>query len=242
MPAHLYKGTDFRANPTNQAPVGTGPFKFKEWKKGEYIHLVRNDAYWQSGKPHLDAIYYRFIPDSASRALALETGQVQLAAQTDIEFVDVARLGKMPGLVVTTKGWEWNSTISWIELNSRRKPFDDPRFRRAVLHALDREFIRTNIFFGLAKEATGPAFSSRYDPNVPASVRSRQGGSLARRDGPEAGRQRRARPGQAAGPALASCGTACRNTSARRSASRHPGDWKARTSPAGTTASPTGFT
>ncbi len=169
MPAHLYKGTDFRANPINQTPVGTGPFKFKEWKKGEYIHLVRNDSYWQAGKPHLDAIYYRFIPDSASRALALETGQVQLAAQTDIEFVDVARLGKIPGLVVTTKGWEWNSTISWIELNNRRKPFDDPRFRRAILHALDREFIRTNIFFGLAKVATGPLHSSSpfYDPNVP---------------------------------------------------------------------------
>ncbi|MCC7271922.1 MAG: ABC transporter substrate-binding protein [Alphaproteobacteria bacterium] len=169
VPAHVYRGTDFRANPANQSPVGTGPFKFKEWRKGEYIHLVRNDAYWQAGRPYLDAIYYRFIPDSASRALALESGQVQLATQTDIEFVDVARLGKLPNLKVTTQGWEWNSTISWIEMNIRRKPFDDPRFRRAVLHALDREFIRTNLFFGLAKVPTGPIHSSSpyYDADVP---------------------------------------------------------------------------
>ncbi|BBK44447.1 ABC transporter substrate-binding protein [Allostella vacuolata] len=169
VPAHIYKGSDFRANPVNQAPIGTGPFKFKEWRKGEYIHLVRNDAYWQAGKPYLDGIYYRFIPDSASRALALETGQVHLAAQTDIEFVDVARLAKLPNLKVSTgKGWEWNSTISWIEFNHRRKPFDDRRFRQAVMFALDREFMRTNIFFGLAKVATGPvqASSPFYEPDV----------------------------------------------------------------------------
>ena len=49
IPRHLYEGTDFKANPANQTPIGTGPFKLTEWKKGAYIHLVRNDAYWKPG-------------------------------------------------------------------------------------------------------------------------------------------------------------------------------------------------
>jgi len=157
---HIYDGSPIRENPSNRAPIGTGPFKFAEWRSGEYIHLVRNDDYWLEGRPYLDEIYYRFIPDSASRALALEMGQVQLATQNDIELVDVARLAAMPHLQVETKGWEWGAPISWLEMNLRRKPFDDVRFRKAVMFALDREFIRDNIFFGLATVPTGPIHSS----------------------------------------------------------------------------------
>jgi len=160
VPAHIYEGTNYRDNPANRHPIGTGPFKFDEWKPGQYIHLVRNDDYYIKGEPYLDDIYYRFIPDSASRALALESGQVQLATQNDLELVDVKRLNSNPSLKVTTKGWEWGSPISWLEMNIRRKPFDDVRFRKAVMYALDRNFIRDTIFFGFAKVATGPIHSS----------------------------------------------------------------------------------
>jgi peptide/nickel transport system substrate-binding protein len=169
VPAHIYKGTDFRNNPHNAHPIGTGPFKFAEWRRGQYIHLVRNDDYWRKGMPYLDEIYYRLIPDSASRALALENGQALLATQNDIELVDIGRLKAMPHLAVETKGWEWGAPISWMTFNQRRKPFDDKRFRKAVMYALDRNFIKDTIFFGLAKVATGPIHSSSpfYDPNVP---------------------------------------------------------------------------
>ncbi|MBS0529003.1 MAG: ABC transporter substrate-binding protein, partial [Proteobacteria bacterium] len=168
MPAHIYAGKDIRKNPANRNPVGTGPFKFSEWRSGEYIRLVRNTDYWAEGRPYLDEIYYRFIPDSASRALALETGQLQLATQNDIELVDVGRLKALPNLKVSTQGWEWASTICWLELNLRRKPFDDVRFRKAVMHALNRDFIRDTIFFGMAKIATGPIHSSSpfYAPDL----------------------------------------------------------------------------
>jgi peptide/nickel transport system substrate-binding protein len=169
VPAHLYKGTDFRKNPHNATPIGTGPFKFKEWKRGEYIHLVRNADYWRAGRPYLDEIFYRFVPDAASRAVALESQQVHLATQNDLELLDVTRLSKMPFIEVTTKGWEWGSPIVWIEMNTRRPPFNDKRFRQAVLHALDRTFIRDNVFQGWAKIATGPVHSGSpfYEPNVP---------------------------------------------------------------------------
>jgi peptide/nickel transport system substrate-binding protein len=168
LPAHLYKGTDFRKNPANANPVGTGPFRFKEWKRGEYIHLVRNNDYWRAGMPYLDEIYYRFIPDAASRALALESQQFQLATQNDLELTDAARLAKLPYLESTTKGWEWGSPISWIELNLRKAPFSDKRFRQALLYALDRRQFRDTVFQGFAKIATGPIHSDSpfYEPNV----------------------------------------------------------------------------
>lgn len=160
LPAHLYKGTDFRKNPANANPVGTGPFKFKQWKRGEFIHLVRNDDYWRAGLPYLDEIYYRFIPDAASRALALESQQFHIATQNDLELRDAARLAKLPYLQSTTQGWEWGSPIAWVEMNLREAPFNDRRFRQAVMHALDRNQIRDNVFSGIAKVATGPIHSS----------------------------------------------------------------------------------
>ncbi len=169
VPAHIYKGTKFRENPANANPIGTGPFKFKQWQRGQFIHLVRNDNYWQAGKPYLDEIYYRLIPDSAGRALAIESKQVDLATQNDIELIDVQRLKALPHLTTTTQGWEWGSPICWLEFNVRRKPFDDKRFRQAIMYALDRNFIRDNVFFGLAKVATGPIHSNSpyYEPTVP---------------------------------------------------------------------------
>ncbi|MGE0314245.1 MAG: ABC transporter substrate-binding protein [Lautropia sp.] len=168
LPAHLYRGTDFRKNPVNAKPVGTGPFKFKEWKRGEYIHLVRNADYWRSGMPYLDEIFYRFIPDAASRALAIESQQFHIATQNDLELIDAARLAKLPYLEATSKGWEWGSPIAWIELNLRKPPFNDKRFRQAMMHALDRKQFKDNIFQGYAKIATGPIHSDSpyYEPDV----------------------------------------------------------------------------
>ena len=163
MPKHIYEGTDYRANPMNDTPIGTGPFKFEEWVKGNYIHLVRNDDYWKPDRPYLDEIYYRVIPDAASRALALETGEVDMAQGTDVEAFDVPRLEAMPQLEMFTHGYETVAPLSWIEINHRIEPLGDKRFRQAMMHAIDREFIIENIYFGLGRVAQGPINSAtRY--------------------------------------------------------------------------------
>ena len=156
MPKHIYDGSDFRANPKNATPIGTGPFKFKEWVKGSDIHLVRNDEYWKPGRPFLDGVTYRVIPDAASRALAVETGQVDLAQGTDVESFDVQRLAGLPHVELSKRGYETVAPISWIELNHRGAPINDKRFRQAMMHAIDRDFIVKNIFFGLGRVAHGP--------------------------------------------------------------------------------------
>lgn len=160
VPRHLYEGTDFKANPANQTPIGTGPFKLKEWKKGAYIHLVRNESYWKPGLPYLDNIYFQIIPDSASRAVALESGKVDVSSFSDIELFDVNRFKTMPAFEVTNSGYEFLSPLAWIEFNNRVKPMDDKRFRQAVMYALDRAFIRDKIWLGHAKVATGPVSSA----------------------------------------------------------------------------------
>lgn len=160
LPKHLYDGTDYRNNPANQNPVGTGPFRFGEWQRGNFIRFVKFDKYWQQGKPQLDEIVYRIIPDANLRGVALQSGQVQMAAFNDIEAFDVPRFRGLPNLEVATAGWELFGPLSWIELNNRVKPLDNPKVRRALSMAIDRNFILNRLWFGVGKVATSPISST----------------------------------------------------------------------------------
>jgi peptide/nickel transport system substrate-binding protein len=168
VPEHIFAGTDYRANPRNATPIGTGPFRFVEWQRANFIRLQRYDGYWKKGQPYLDEIIFRIVPDSQSRALALQTGQVQLAAANDIEPFDVPRFRQQKDLTVTTAGWEYFAPMSWFEINKRVKPLDDKRVRQAMSMALDRKFIAERLWFNVGKPATGPlcATVNYYDPTV----------------------------------------------------------------------------
>ncbi|MDF1585534.1 ABC transporter substrate-binding protein [Marinimicrococcus flavescens] len=160
VPKHIYEGTDYRTNPANQTPIGTGPFKLEEWKRGSYIHLVKNEDYWKPGQPYLDELYFRIIPDAASRAVAFEKGAVDVLRGGDVEGFAVRRLAKLDGVETTTAGWEMYSPVVFLQMNTRKAPLDEKRVRQAVMHALDREFIVKNVFFGLGKPATSPVAST----------------------------------------------------------------------------------
>ncbi len=157
MPEHVYEGEEnYKKSAKNDMPIGTGPFKLKEWRRGEFIHLVRNENYWKAGLPHLDEIVFVVIPDANARAVALETGQVHVASFNDISTFDVPRLVKLPHLEATTKGYEFLSPMMWIDINHRVEPMNDKRFRRAMLHAIDRQFLAEHIWNGFGEVAVGP--------------------------------------------------------------------------------------
>ncbi|HYB44068.1 MAG TPA: ABC transporter substrate-binding protein, partial [Candidatus Methylomirabilis sp.] len=139
---------------------GTGPFVFKEWKKGDFIRLERNPNYWDKGKPYLDAIVVRIIPDAAARAAALEKGEVQLGVFNPVPLSDVKRLTALPNVKAETRGYEYFAPMYMAEINLREEHLKDGRVRHAILHALDRKFIADNLWFGFAKPATGPIASS----------------------------------------------------------------------------------
>lgn len=161
VPKHIYEGAaDFLNHPANNNPIGTGPFKLKQWVKGSYIQLTANEDYHVPGLPHVKDVYFHIIPDAASRAAAFESGKVDVVPGGAVEFFDVQRLAALPGVNVTTKGWEFFAPHSWLWLNNRRKPFDDVKFRQAIMYALDREAMAKIAFYGYAKPATGPVNSS----------------------------------------------------------------------------------
>ena len=144
VPKHVFDlpgagAAEYRNNPGNQHPIGTGPFQFSEWQRGSFIRLKRYDGYWKKGQPYLDEIIFRIVPDSQSRAIALQTGQVQMSESGDIEPFDVPRFQQQPNLDYTTKGWEYFAPLMWLELNHRVKPLDDVRVREALSRAVDRD-------------------------------------------------------------------------------------------------------
>ena len=157
-----FEGTDFRDNPTANKPNGTGPFKFVEWKKGQYIRLDKNENYWKEGLPYLDRVVARFIPDASTRTAALEKGEVQFAAFNAIPNVDAKRLKDMDGISVTTEGYTMINPLTLLEVNTTVAPFDKKEVRQAISYAIDRQFIIDNVFFGYGKPATG-AIVSAFD-------------------------------------------------------------------------------
>ncbi|ARP97473.1 peptide ABC transporter substrate-binding protein [Bordetella genomosp. 13] len=170
MPKHVYAGTDYAANPANQKPIGTGPFMFKEWKRGQYIKLERNPNYWKAGKPYLDELVFNVIPDSASRAVAYERGSVDVLRGGDVDNVDIKRLRAVAGTEFTTQGWEMFSPQSYLIFNQRKPPFDNVKVRQAVMHAMNRKLVADNIFFGLGRVSTSPFVASEmfFDKSIPA--------------------------------------------------------------------------
>ncbi len=159
VPKHIYEGTDYANNEMNATPIGTGPFKFEAWEKGNYIHLVKNEEYYLDGKPYLDEVFFRVIPDAASRAVAFETGEVDVLPGGSIENWDVARLMEQENVCSTGEGWEFLAPHSFMWMNNREGPTADPKFRQAVMYAMDREFVRDVVWNGFGKVATGPVSS-----------------------------------------------------------------------------------
>lgn len=178
LPRHLYEGTDIVRNPWNLKPIGTGPFRFKEWVRGNRIVLERNPDYWDTGKPYLDQFVLRIIPDTTARYAAFETGAVQYGVLSPVSFNDVERVGKNPKLAIEFNGYDWLSSSVAMEFNLRRKPLNDVRARRAIAHAIDLDAMSRVVSRGLAVPGPSPVLSGlkrfhtadlpkySFDPNL----------------------------------------------------------------------------
>lgn len=148
---------------TNRAnPVGTGPFRFESWQQGSSVALVRADAYWDAANaPELARATFRFINDAQAQVAALQAGQVDA----------FPNLGA-PELFATLEGDDtFRTEVGNTELkvvagmNARREPFNDPRVRRALMMAVDREQLVAGAWSGY-----GTPIGSHYTPNDPGFV------------------------------------------------------------------------
>jgi peptide/nickel transport system substrate-binding protein len=163
LPKHIYAGSNILINPANNLMVGTGPYKLKAWTRGSFVEYIKNERYWDSKLPYVDRLVIRWWRDPASRSAALETGELHIAAWNPIPVPDHARLMATGKFVVEKRGYENSAWVSTIEFNTRRPETAKPAVRRALMHAIDRQFIANTIYYGLAKPGVGPMVS--YNTN-----------------------------------------------------------------------------
>lgn len=129
--------------------VGSGPFVFKEWLRGEYIKLEAYDDFFL-GRPKLDEVVFRFIPDNAARIVALEAGDIDIS--TAVPPHEVERLREQGFTVLTGPIWR----TDFLVINTTVPPFDDVRVRQALNYAVDVESIIETILIGMTVPLTSP--------------------------------------------------------------------------------------
>ncbi len=127
----VFEGTDVLQNPSANKPIGTGPFKFTSWERGQFVRLDRNEQYWKPGLPYLNRIVARFIPDAATRSAAMEAGEAHFAGYSAVNYADLARMKTNPILDLTTKGYEMTPAQSVLELNGRHPHLQKKDVRQA---------------------------------------------------------------------------------------------------------------
>jgi peptide/nickel transport system substrate-binding protein len=132
-------------------PVGTGPFMFKSYSPQERVQLVANPAYFR-GKPQLDGVDYRFMPDLSSRELALRNGQMDVVnGAPDKAWVD--KMKGVSGVKVDVFGV---GEVAAISFNTAAAPLDKPDVRKAIAYALDRDEFLALIGPGIAENVYSP--------------------------------------------------------------------------------------
>jgi peptide/nickel transport system substrate-binding protein len=166
LPRHLLAGRDLNtANDYNRAPLGTGPYRVKEWKTGEYVLLEAVPRYWRTGAaPKIRQLLFRFLTNTTTRINLLKSGEVHMVAL--VPWDQVRGLRTVPGLRLNTvvgNGYEH------VTLNQRQIPaFADVRVRRALAHAVDRPLLVKTILDGQVEIVNGPIqpLNPAYEPNV----------------------------------------------------------------------------
>jgi peptide/nickel transport system substrate-binding protein len=142
------------------SPVGTGPFKFGEWRQGDQISIVKNPDYW--GAPvALDRAVFKFISDPTAAFAAMMTGDVD-AFPVFPAPENLAQFEVDPRFRVIVGSTEGETILS---TNNMQPPFDDVRVRQALAHAIDRQAIVDGAMFGF-----GTPIGTHFAPHNPAYV------------------------------------------------------------------------
>jgi peptide/nickel transport system substrate-binding protein len=134
----------------SQHAAGTGPFRLESWTPDVELVYVANDDYW-GGRPAIDRVIWRSIPDDTVRLAELTTGGVDIANQ--IDFKDVAAVENNPDLALVT-GTFWN--VQFLGFNQTLPPFDNPLVREALQYAINKENIAEVVFYGNYVLGAGP--------------------------------------------------------------------------------------
>ena len=161
MPKQIYgDGQDLKAHPRNGTDVvGSGPFKVTEFKPSQRIVLERFDKFFLPNKPYLDKVIISITPDAASLVLGLERGDIQMLPFVTLP-TDLKRLAADKNVTLTSRGYEGIGPLNWLAFNTAKKPLNDVNVRKAIAHAIDKNFITKALMGGFATPADGPIVAS----------------------------------------------------------------------------------
>jgi peptide/nickel transport system substrate-binding protein len=168
VPRRLYAGTDILTNPANLKPIGSGPWIFESWRRGDNLVLKRNQHYWAPSSGGFEQLIFRFIASGAPTVAALETGDVDYAS-AGLPLSELARLQANPNVWVRTLAAAHIPSFLGFAFNLDRPALRDPRLRQAFAHAIDKAFMARNIWLGHARIADSPIApdSPWHAPSLP---------------------------------------------------------------------------
>jgi peptide/nickel transport system substrate-binding protein len=165
LPKHLLEGKDITKSELGRRPVGTGPYRFREWISRDRIVLQANPDYFK-GRPYIDRYITRVIPDLATMFLELKAGGVDMMNLTPIQY---DRQTKTRFFRANFRKYRYPANAyTYLGYNLLEPKFQDKRVRQAISYAIDQEEIIKVVLLGLGLPATGPYKPGLwfYNPNV----------------------------------------------------------------------------
>ena len=165
LPKHLLAGKDITTSPLGRRPIGTGPYKFKEWVTGQKIVLVSNPDYFE-GRPYIDGYIMRIIPDTATMFLELRANGIDRMGLTPLQYT---RQTENNLFRENFNKYRYLSfAYTYMGYNLKNVLFTDKRVRQAIAHAVNRVEMIDGVLLGLGKPATGPYKPGTWahNPNV----------------------------------------------------------------------------
>ena len=171
-PRHLLEGVEITKSPLASHPIGTGPYRFVAWQRGEKIVLEANPDYFE-GPPYIQRVLYRVIPDASTMFLEMQSGGLDHMGLTPLQY---ARQTDTPAFRRRFRKYRYPAfAYTYLGYNLHRPMFQDKRVRQALSYAIDKQEIIDGVLLGLGQVASGPykpgswAHNSdvplyRYDP------------------------------------------------------------------------------
>ncbi len=166
LPRHLLAGKDITKSPLARRPVGTGPYKFQEWRAGEKIALTYNPDYFE-GRTYLNGYLYVVKPDLATMFLELKAGNIARMGLTPLQYTRQTQYPKFQRLYNKYRYIPFS--YIYLGYNQEDTRFADRRVRQALTHGINRQEIIDGVLMGLGQECTGPYKPGAwfYNPEVP---------------------------------------------------------------------------
>lgn len=153
LPKHLYAGTNISTNQYNQAPVGLGPYKFVDHTAGQSITLAANPDYW-GGKPAVDKVVIKVIPQPATALQELQSGDVQYVTTSDnpVAFSQIPPMANISNIALSRP---LNGVLTWFLYNTKDSVLQNATLRQAIGYAINRTELAQKAYYGYALGMNG---------------------------------------------------------------------------------------